>query len=63
MTGVCAYHNTILYFQNMSRTQRDNIFNQACFERQVWQQAVMVMNAYERGELKDQKLNRKQLMP
>ena len=46
----------------MSRTQRENIFSQASFEINVWQIAIKVMNAYEKGDLKDQKLNKKQLL-
>ena len=43
----------------MSRTQRENIFIQ---EKDVWEVAIKVMNAFERGDLKDQKLNQKQLI-
>lgn len=39
----------------MDFTQREN-------ERSVWQVAINVMNAYENGDLKDQKLNQKQLL-
>ena len=46
----------------MSRTQRDNIFTQAAFHKDVWELAVGVMNKYELGQLKMQKLNRKHLL-
>ena len=45
----------------MSRTQRENIFAQATFNQQVWKTAQKVMSMYEQGQLKDQRLNRKQL--
>ena len=46
----------------MSRTQRDNIFTQAAFEKNVWEVTVSVMNKFELGQLKGQKLNRKHLI-
>lgn len=46
----------------MSRTQRENIFTQATFSQKVWKVAVAVMDLYEQGQLKDQRLNRKQLV-
>ena len=46
----------------MSRTQRENIFTQAAFSQKVWKVAVSVMDMYEQGQIKDQRLNRKQLI-
>lgn len=46
----------------MPRTQRDNIFIQAAFEKSVWNLALQVMNRFEMGQLKSQKLNRKHLV-
>ena len=43
----------------MSRSQKDNIYNQAIFGKEVWEEAVSVMNMYETGMLKDQKMSRK----
>ena len=48
--------------QDMSRTQRENIFSQASFERGVWDLAMKIMDLYEKGELRGQKLNRKQML-
>ena len=46
----------------MSRTQKNNVFIQAAFEKRVWEIAVDVMNQYKQGQLKDQKLSRKHLL-
>ena len=43
----------------MSRSQKDNIFNQATFKRAVWRKAMSVIAKYEMGMLKDQKLMKK----
>ena len=43
----------------MSRSQKDNIYNKAIFGKKVWEEAVCVMNMYETGMLKDQKMSRK----
>ena len=51
-----------MFSQTMSRTQKENVFIQAAFEKRVWEVAVDVMNQYEQGQLKDQKLNRKHLL-
>ena len=48
--------------QDMSRTQRDNIFAQASFQKGVWDVAVKAMTKFELGQLKNQKLNRKHLV-
>lgn len=45
----------------MSRTQCENIFTQAAFSQNVWDVAIKVMDMYQDGQLKDQKLNRKRL--
>ena len=46
----------------MSRTQRDNIFTQAAFGKNVWRVAMAIMNKFETGQLKNQKLSRKHLV-
>lgn len=46
----------------MPRTQRDNIFIQAAFQKSVWDLALQVMNRCQMGQLKSQKLNRKHLI-
>lgn len=46
----------------MSRTQRENIYAQATFSQKVWKVAASVMDMYEQGQVKDQRLNRKQLV-
>ena len=43
----------------MSRSQKDNIYNQAIFSKEVWEEAISVMDMYETGMLKDQKMSRK----
>ena len=43
----------------MSRTSKENLFCQAAFPRSVWELAVKVMNMFEDGELKNQKLSKK----
>ena len=48
--------------QDILRTQRENIFTQAAFGKDVREMAMKVMDIYEDGELKDQKLNRKHLL-
>jgi hypothetical protein len=45
----------------MSRTQKENIFAQSTFTKVVWEKSSSVMNMFEKGELKDQKLNKKHL--
>lgn len=45
----------------MSRTQRENIFTQSTFQQKVWQTSLNVMDLYEKGQIKDQKLTSKQL--
>ncbi len=54
--------NMFLPLQEMSRTTRDNIFCQAAFSEGVWSLATEVMNMYEDGQLKGQKLSRKNLL-
>ena len=46
----------------MSRTQCENIFSQAAFAPLVWEKAVIVMEKFEDGKLKDQKLSKKSLI-
>ena len=46
----------------MSDTQKNNTFAQAIFTNSVWQKAGKVMDLYERGELKGQRLSRKGLI-
>ena len=47
--------------QGMSRTSKENLFCQAAFPRSVWELAVKVMNMFENGEIKNQKLSKKNL--
>lgn len=47
--------------KEMSRTTRENIFCQASFQKEVWCHATTVMNMYEQGKLKDQKLSQENL--
>ena len=61
MYAVCNHYNNS-HSQDMSRTQRENIFIQASFHKKVWELAFEVMDHFEMGQLKDQKLNRKHLM-
>ena len=46
----------------MSRTQCENIFSQAAFSPPVWEQALKVIELFEDGKLKNQKLNKKSLV-
>lgn len=46
----------------MSRSQKDNIFAQASFTKLAWEAATKVMDKFEDGGLKDQKLQKKHLM-
>ena len=46
----------------MSRTQKENIFAQASFPVNTWTIAITVMDKYEKGALRGQKLSQKQLM-
>lgn len=45
----------------MSRTTRENIICQSSFAQPVWDLAVQVMDLYEEGKLKQQKLSQKNL--
>ena len=54
--------NISFKLQNASRSQCDNIFAQASLSKAVWALAVQIMDAFEAGELKDQKLSVKQFM-
>ena len=54
-------YDTAILFQDISRTQRENIFCQAGFGLNVYKKMQTVMNMYEDGDLKDQKLSKKQL--
>ena len=56
------YDTSVLFeLQNASRSQRDNVFAQASLSKAVWALAVKIMDAFEAGELKDQRLSKKQL--
>ena len=56
------YDTSVLFeLQNASRSQRDNVFAQASLSKAVWGLAVKIMDAFEAGELKDQRLSKKQL--
>ena len=46
----------------MSRTQCENIFAQASFSPPVWEKALAVIELYEDGKIKKQKLNKKSLI-
>ena len=46
----------------MSRTQCENIFAQASFSPLVWEKALKVIEMFEDGKLKNQKLNKKSLI-
>ena len=54
-------YDAALSFQDISRTQRENIYCQAGFGLSVYRKMQTVMNMYEDGDLKDQKLSKKQL--
>lgn len=54
--------NDLLILQDCSRSQRDNVFAQASLSKAVWALTVKIMDAFEAGELKDQRLSKKQLM-
>lgn len=43
----------------MSRSQADNIFAQAALAKETWDLAIQVIELFEAGELKDQKLQAK----
>lgn len=43
----------------MSRSQADNIFAQAALPKKTWDLAIQVIELFEEGELKDQKLQAK----
>ena len=49
---MCMYIN--LCFQDICRTQKENIFAQSTLSAELWGNFVEVMNLYEDGELKDQ---------
>ena len=46
----------------MSRKQCENVFSQAAFAPLVWEKAVNVMEMFEDGKLKNQKLSKKSLI-
>ena len=46
----------------MSRTQKENIFAQSTFTSSIWGKVTQVMDNFENGGLKDQKLNKKHLI-
>lgn len=48
--------------QKISSTHQDSILSQAALPRSVWSLAVRLMDLYENGMLKDQKLNLSSLM-
>ena len=43
------------FLQDMKKTQRENIFNQASFPLKVWELAVEVMDKFEQRALKSSK--------
>ena len=55
---VHAYHS----IQGTSTTHRDSIFFQATLPKSVWELAVEIMNLFEQGRLKNQKLNMSSLV-
>lgn len=46
----------------MSRTQCENIFTQAAFSAPVWEVALKVIELFEDGQLKAQRLTKKSLI-
>lgn len=57
-----GYKLLILFIsQEMSRSQKDNIFAQAALASDAWQLSTTVMDMYESGKVKGQKLSKKQL--
>lgn len=46
----------------MSRTTKENVYCQAAFTQEVWNLAVKVMDTYEEGKLKHQKLSQRNLV-
>ena len=52
----------ILYTtQDMSRSNRDNVYCQASFSKAAWTLTVKIMDLFEQGKIKDQKLSIRQL--
>jgi len=47
--------------QDMSRSNRDNVYCQASFSKEAWLLAVKIMDLFEEGEIKGQKLSTRQL--
>ena len=48
---------SITHMQSISNTHRDSIFYQASLPKIVWERAIQVIDRYEEGKLKGQKLN------
>ena len=46
----------------MSRTQCENIFAQASFLPPVWEEALKLIELFEDGKMKKQKLNKRSLI-
>lgn len=55
-------HTVFLNFQDTSNTHRDAILQQACYDKQVWDQATIAMDMFAEFKLKGQKLNQKSLI-
>lgn len=47
--------------QDTSRSSRDNVYCQASFSEEAWSLTVRIMNLFEQGEIKEQKLSVRQL--
>ena len=45
----------------MSRSNRDNVYCQASFSKEAWTLTVKIMDLFEQGKIKDQKLSIRQL--
>ena len=54
------YHKCTMH--DMSKTQRENIFARASFPIKSWKMAIVIMDKFEKGTLKGQKLSQKQLV-
>ena len=55
-------HAFLHHLKDFSRTQRENIICQTGFVKKVYEKMQAVMNMYEDGAIKDQKLNKKHLI-
>ena len=60
---MCSSPNVLLLqIQSISNTHRDSIFYQASLPKRVWECAIKVIDCYEEGKLKGQKLNLSSLL-